>query len=188
MTRTRMIAACVLLASACGEQSNEQSADSNGSAAAKPAATGEPAKASIAEGLAAEAGHSTLVNALLAAGLSDTLSGAQPYTLFAPTDEAFRKLESGGDALLAPENEARLVSLLTGHIVPGLVTAEDLGRAIDRGKGKAELATIGGGNLTFTRAGGAIEVSGPEGSKGRLGAEKMQSNGAIHSIDAVVTE
>ncbi|MGZ8350839.1 MAG: fasciclin domain-containing protein [Allosphingosinicella sp.] len=127
------------------------------------------------------------MDALKAAGLDVTLSGAQPYTVFAPTDSAFEKLESGGsNALTAHENKAGLVALLTGHIVPGTVTAEDLAGAIDRGKGKAQIATVGGGTLAFTRSGDFLVVEGPDGNQARLGAETLQSNGIVHSLDTVL--
>ena len=191
MSNRMMMAAACMLAAACQQQSGNDSAAAGNEAAANrsaPAASGEQAKQSLAEGLAASADHGRLVNALKAAGLSDTLSGAQPYTIFAPSDAAFQKLPSGGaDTLLAAENKAQLVALLTGHIVPGLVTAEDLGRAIERGKGKAQLATVNGGTLTFTRSGDAITVEAPGGGRAQVGgAQALQSNGAIHSIDAVL--
>jgi uncharacterized surface protein with fasciclin (FAS1) repeats len=123
-----------------------------------------------------------------AAGLTETLSGAQPYTLFAPTEAAFGKLPAGAaNGLLAPEAKGQLVALLTGHIVPGVVTAEDLGRAIERGKGKAELATVGGSNLSFARDGGSIVVTDAAGGRAAVtGAERLASNGVVHSVDGVL--
>jgi uncharacterized surface protein with fasciclin (FAS1) repeats len=186
MMRAMTIAAACLALSACQQQGADgEKADATNKAA--PAA-GEQAKQSIADGLTASADHRTLVNAVEASGLGDTLSGNQPYTLFAPTDAAFARLPPGAAAgLLAPENKAQLLALLTGHIVPGTVTASDLGSAIDRGKGKASLATVGGGTLSFTRADGGIAVAGPDGSGARIaGAERLQANGVVHSIDAVL--
>lgn len=183
-----MIAAACLLATACQQQDGNSAANSAGPEA-NPAASersGDQAKQSIANGLAEAPGHGSFVAALKAAGLDSTLSGAQPYTVFAPNDAAFAKLEGGADSLTAPENKARLVTLLTGHIAPGTVTAEDLSRAIDRGKGKAEIATVGGGTLVFTRSGGSVVVAGPDGGQGRLGAEMLQSNGVVHSVDTVL--
>lgn len=187
MTRNVMIAAACVLAAACQQQGNEQAA--SGNEAARPASAGGEAEAkqSIADGLAGAADHGRFVNALKAAGLDGTLAGAQPYTVFAPTDAAFAGLEGGADSLLAPENKARLVSVLTGHIVPGAVTAEDLRKAVDRGKGKARIATVGGGTLAFTRDGNAIAVAGPDGRQGRIsGAERLQSNGVVHAVDTVL--
>lgn len=131
--------------------------------------------------------HKALARAVEAAGLAKTLSGAQPYTLFAPTDAAIAKRPGGADALLAPEAKGRLVAILTGHIVPGTVTADDLGKAIDRGKGKARLATVGGGDLIFAREGGAIVVTDAAGGRAVVtGPEVPASNGVIHSIDGVL--
>jgi uncharacterized surface protein with fasciclin (FAS1) repeats len=189
MARTSMIAAACLLAAACQQQSGDTAANGSGGAANQAAPVGgrEQAKQSIADGLAAEPEYGRFVNALKAAGLDDTLSGAQPYTVFAPTDAAFARLEGGGaDSLLAPENKASLVAVLTGHIVPGAVTAEDLRRAIDRGKGKAQIATLGGGTLVFTRSGDTIMVAGPDGSQGRVGAEQIQTNGVVHAVDTLL--
>jgi uncharacterized surface protein with fasciclin (FAS1) repeats len=189
MTRKSMIAAACLLAAACQQDSGDRAA--NGTAEANQAAPGDSrqqAKQSVAEGLASTHDHSRFVGALKAAGLDTTLSGAQPYTVFAPTDAAFGKLESGdAEALTAPENKARLVALLTGHIVPGAVTAEDLARAIERGNGKAQIATVGGGTLTFTRSGDFITFAGPDGGQGRLGGETIRSNGVVHSVDTLLT-
>jgi uncharacterized surface protein with fasciclin (FAS1) repeats len=187
MMRYAPIAAFALTLAACGQGAggNEAAPPGAGNGAA-PASEKGAASESVAEGLSTSADHGRLADALKAAGLADTLSGAQPYTIFAPTDAAFQKLEGEGNDILAAENKAALVALLTGHIVPGLVTAEDLGRAIDRGKGKAVIATVGGGDLTFTRSGDAVEVAGPDGSRARVGAGRNQSNGAIHPIDTVL--
>lgn len=191
MSNRMMMAAACMLAAACQQQGgNDSAAAGNGADADRSATAGSTgqAKQSLGDGLGASADHGRLVNALKAAGLAETLSGAQPYTIFAPTDAAFQKLDSGGaDTLLAPENKAQLVDLLTGHIVPGLVTGQDLGRAIDRGKGKAQLATVNGATLTFTRSGDAIVIESPGGGRAQIGgAEALQSNGAIHSVDAVL--
>src|SRR5688572_13345113 len=119
MMRAMTIAAACLAISACQQQGADgDEAGSPGKAdsanQAAPAA-GEQAKQSIAEGLSASADHRTLLNALEASGLADTLSGTQPYTVFAPTDAAFGKLAPGAAAgLLAPENKAQLIALLTG--------------------------------------------------------------------------
>lgn len=187
MMRFATIAVLCVAAAACG-QDDGANRTANADDSNKAAAAGDEgaAKVSVAQGLSASPEHGRLAGALKSAGLDGTLSGAQPYTIFAPTDAAFQKLE-GADAMLAPDNKAGLVSLLTGHIVPGLVTAEDLGRAIERGNGKATIATVGGGSLTFTKADGAVEIAGQGGGKARLGAERLESNGAIHSIDSVLT-
>ena len=185
------ITAAALLAAACQQDGggNAASAEANGSAARpQAAAKGERPATSILQTLEGSADHKTLANAVKAAGLTETLSGAQPYTFFAPTEAAFQKLPAGAaNSLLAPESKGQLVALLTGHIVPGTVTAADLGRAIERGKGKAELATVGGSNLSFSRSGDSILVADGAGGQARIaGAEQLQSNGVVHSVDAVL--
>jgi uncharacterized surface protein with fasciclin (FAS1) repeats len=181
-----LFAAAALLAAACqGDDGNKPEA--NGSAAA-PAAKGEQPKAHLLQALGGSADHKTLANAVKAAGLTETLSGAQPYTLFAPTETAFAKLPPGAaNGLLAPEAKGQLIALLTGHIVPGLVTAADLGRAIERGKGKAQLATVGGSNLSFARVGDSIVVTDAAGGRALVtGTERMASNGVVHSVDGLL--
>lgn len=185
------LAAAALLAAACqqGDGGNDSSPAANG-AAARPAAAakGEQPRTNILEGLTGSADHKTLANAVEAAGLTETLSGAQPYTMFAPTEAAFQKLPAGmANGLLAPDAKGQLVALLTGHIVPGTVTAEDLGRAIDRGKGKAVLATVGGSNLSFSRSGEGFLVTDASAGQARIvSADRFQSNGVVHSVDAVL--
>jgi uncharacterized surface protein with fasciclin (FAS1) repeats len=191
LKRTMVAGACLMLA-ACGDggAGNEAGAAGAAGAPANPSASGKasPGKASLLDGLTGSADHATLVNAVKAAGLTETLSGAQPYTLFAPNEAAFAKLPPGtAQGLLDPEARGQLTALLTNHIVPGWVTAEDLGRAIERGKGKAQLATVGGASLSFSREGDAIVVADAKGGRGRVaGAATPASNGVIHSIDTVM--
>jgi uncharacterized surface protein with fasciclin (FAS1) repeats len=182
--------AAALLLAACQQDEaggNASGAESNRTGAGT-VAKGEQPKSHLLDALSGSADHRTLANAVKAAGLTETLSGAQPYTLFAPTEGAFGKLPAGAaNGLLAPEAKGRLVALLTGHIVPGMVTAEDLGRAIERGKGKAELATVGGSNLSFAKDGDAIIVTDAAGGRARVtGAERLASNGVVHSVDGVL--
>jgi uncharacterized surface protein with fasciclin (FAS1) repeats len=188
--RKVLFAAAVLLAAACGKEGgNVAAADSNGAAPASGAAArGEQPKTNLLQALGGSADHKTLANAVQAAGLTETLSGAQPYTLFAPTEAAFEKLAPGtANGLLAPEAKGQLVALLTGHIVPGVVTAADLERAVDRGKGKAELATVGGSRLSFARDGNSLVVTDAAGGKARVtGSEQLASNGVVHSVDGVL--
>ncbi|MEA3053963.1 MAG: hypothetical protein QOG72_2866 [Sphingomonadales bacterium] len=184
-----LFAAAALLAAACQQEGGNASAPEGNGATARtsPVARGERPKTNILQALAGSADHKTLANAVRAAGLTQTLSGAQPYTLFAPTEAAFQKLPGGAGGLLAPEAKGQLVALLTGHIVPGMVTAADLGRAIDRGKGKAQLATVGGSNLSFSRDGDSILVTDAAGGQARIiQADMLQSNGVVHSVDGVL--
>lgn len=195
MRQMAILAACAAL-TACGsggEAGNSQTAAPEPQASAGGAGNGAQAdkaaaKASLLDTLTGSPDHATLANAIKAAGLERTLSGAQPYTLFAPTEAAFQKLPAGAvNDLLAPDRKGQLTELLTAHIVPGTVTAEDLGRAMERGKGKAQLATVGGANLTFARQGDALVLTDPKGGQARvLTPDLTASNGVVHSIDAVL--
>jgi uncharacterized surface protein with fasciclin (FAS1) repeats len=184
-----LFAAAALLAAACQQEGGGNASGETNEAGSQPraAAKGEQPKTSILQAVTGSADHRALANAVEAAGLTETLSGSQPYTLFAPTEAAFQKYPGGAGGLLAPDAKGRLVALLTGHIVPGVVTAADLGRAIDRGKGKAQLATVGGSNLAFTRDGDAIVVTDAAGGRARITkADSLQSNGVVHSVDGVL--
>jgi uncharacterized surface protein with fasciclin (FAS1) repeats len=181
-----LLAVVALLAAGCqGDDGNKS--DSNAEAP-KAVARGEQPKTHLLQALSGSADHKTLANAIQAAGLTETLSGAQPYTFFAPTEAAFEKLPSGAaNGLLTPEAKGQLVALLTGHIVPGVVTSADLGRAIERGKGKAQLATVGGSTLSFGREGDSIVVTDGAGGRALIaGAERLASNGVVHSVDGVL--
>jgi uncharacterized surface protein with fasciclin (FAS1) repeats len=185
-----LFAAAALLAVACqdgGGNNASTAVDNGGQAGPSPAAGKAQPKTNILQALTASADHKILADTVKSAGLTETLSGAQPYTLFAPSDAAFQKMPGGNNGLVALEDKGRLVVLLTGHIVPGVVTAADLGRAIDRGKGKAELATVGGSNLSFGRDGDAIVVTDAAGGRARITeADQLESNGVVHGIDGVL--
>ncbi|WP_167737637.1 fasciclin domain-containing protein [Sphingomonas parva] len=192
MARGTILAAACLTLAGCGGNGDGgnkgTAADGNASAAAAPAeGKAETGKATLLDLVSGSRDLSTFANAVKAAGLTQTFSGSQPYTIFAPTDAAFQAL-SGGTAndLLAPDAKGQLTAVLTGHVVPGVVTAEDLRRAIDRGKGKAQLATVGGATLTFTREGDTIVAAGPNGRAKLVGDEQTGSNGVVHSLDAVL--
>ena len=133
------------------------------------------------------ADHTTLVAAVKAAGLVDTLSGAGPFTVFAPTNDAFARLPAGTvDTLLMPANRAMLQSVLTYHVVPGRLTAADLMAAISAGGGSARLTTVNGAALTASMDGGAIVLTDAKGGTARVTkGDVMQSNGVIHVTDAV---
>ncbi len=132
--------------------------------------------------------HTTLVAAVKAAGLVDTLEGPGPFTVFAPTNEAFAKLPAGTvDTLLKPENKDTLVKILTYHVVAGKVSAADLKKLIKEGHGKATLKTVSGGTLTATEAGGKIVLTDEKGGTATVTiANVYQSNGVIHVIDSVL--
>jgi uncharacterized surface protein with fasciclin (FAS1) repeats len=132
--------------------------------------------------------HTTLVAAVKAAGLVDTLSGTGPFTVFAPTNAAFAKLPAGTvDTLLKPENKGTLTSVLTYHVVPGRITAADIAAKAAANMGKASYATVQGGTLTFMKGNGGWWVMDAKGNKAKITiANVMQSNGVIHVIDTVM--
>ena len=143
----------------------------------------------IVENAVNSADHTTLVAAVKAAGLVETLEGPGPFTVFAPTNEAFNKLPAGTvDSLLKPENKATLTKVLTYHVVPGRLAAHDLMKKISEGKGTAELTTVEGGKLWVTLHDGKhIELKDEKGGTALVTiANVFQSNGVIHVIDAVV--
>lgn len=131
--------------------------------------------------------HTTLVAAVKAAGLVETLSGPGPFTVFAPTNAGFAKLPAGTvDTLLQPANLALLQSVLTYHVVPGRVTAADLVKMIGAGGGQARLTTVQGGQLTASLMNGRVMLTDAKGGMAHVTqADVMQSNGVIHVTDAV---
>lgn len=141
----------------------------------------------IVEGAMGSGEHTTLVAAVKAADLGETLSGPGPFTLFAPTNAAFAKLPAGTvDTLLQPSNKAALRSVLTYHVVPGRVAASDLVRMIRNGGGEARLATVQGGVLTARLMGERVMLTDEKGGMAHvIQADLMQSNGVIHVTDAV---
>jgi uncharacterized surface protein with fasciclin (FAS1) repeats len=132
--------------------------------------------------------HTTLVTAIKAAGLVDTLKGPGPFTVFAPTDAAFAKLPAGTvDTLVKPENKQKLTSILTYHVVSGKMSAEDLKKAIKDGKGTATLKTVNGEDLTAMVSGGKVKLKDAKGGVAEVTqADVFQSNGVIHVIDTVL--
>ena len=133
--------------------------------------------------------HTTLVAAVKAAGLVDTLSGAGPFTVFAPTNAAFAKLPAGTvDNLLKPENKATLVKVLTYHVVPGRMTAVNLMKAVKDGEGEAHLKTVAGEDLSVKQPSpGKLTITDAKGDVAMVTiADVLQSNGVIHVIDTVL--
>jgi uncharacterized surface protein with fasciclin (FAS1) repeats len=132
--------------------------------------------------------HTTLVAAVKAAGLVDTLSGKGPFTVFAPTNAAFAKLPAGTvDALLKPENKGKLTSVLTYHVLPGKHSAESIMADIGKMGGKASYKTVEGDTLTFSMKDGALWVWDESGDTAKVTiADVNQSNGVIHVIDTVL--
>jgi uncharacterized surface protein with fasciclin (FAS1) repeats len=132
--------------------------------------------------------HTTLVAAVKAAGLVETLKGKGPFTVFAPTNAAFDKLPKGTvETLLKPENKEMLQGVLTYHVVSGKWNAKDIAAAIKKGGGKAEVATVQGGKLWFKMDGKDLWVIDEKGGKAKVTiADVNQSNGVIHVVDTVL--
>ena len=142
----------------------------------------------IIENAVNSADHTTLVAAVKAAGLVDTLQGAGPFTVFAPTNAAFQKLPAGTvDTLLKPENKAMLTTVLTYHVVPGRLSSVDLKKQIKMDKGTATLKTVSGGTLWAMMDGKDIVLKDEKGGMSKVTqANVFQSNGVIHVVDTVV--
>ena len=132
--------------------------------------------------------HTTLVAAVKAAGLVDTLQSPGPFTVFAPTNDAFAKLPAGTvDTLLKPENKKTLTNVLTYHVVPGRLSAKDLMEKIRAGNGKAILKTVEGADLTFAEKDGRLWIWDAKGGSAQVTIRNVnQSNGVIHVIDTVL--
>ena len=132
--------------------------------------------------------HTTLVAAVKAAGLVQTLESPGPFTVFAPTNDAFAKLPDGTvTTLLKPENKQTLTNVLTYHVVPGRLTTKDLRERIVAGGGKAELKTVQGGTLTIQEKNGKLWVIDPKGDTAEITISNvMQSNGVIQVINTVM--
>jgi len=142
----------------------------------------------IVENAVNSADHTTLVAAVKAGGLVETLEGPGPFTVFAPTNAAFAKLPAGTvETLLKPENKAMLDKILTYHVVSGRLSAADLKQMIKQGHGKAELKTVSGGTLTAMMKGNMIVLTDEKGGMSTVTqANVFQSNGVIHVVDSVL--
>ncbi|QPQ54326.1 fasciclin domain-containing protein [Allosphingosinicella flava] len=177
-----MLALLALPLAACGDGAGGGGNDMAAANTAAPAT--EPGDKSLTAALDGDA--STIGDLAKAAGLGTALGGVGPYTIFAPRNAAFDAL--GKDRVEELKGEgmrAQAASLVTAHIVPGLVTAADLQKAV--ASGKAEMTTMAGGTLSFARDGDAIVVKTADGRSARLvGGETLASNGAIHPIDGLL--
>lgn len=142
----------------------------------------------IVENAVNSADHTTLVAAVKAAGLVETLSGKGPFTVFAPVNSAFDKLPAGTVAtLLKPENKAMLTKVLTYHVVAGNMDSRAIAKAIKKGNGKAELTTVAGGKLWASMDGDKVWLTDEKGGRSMVTiADVKQLNGVIHVIDTVV--
>jgi len=172
--------AAVLAVAGCdrSEPNNLASAEPG---AAQDAAGGETIGASLDQ-------NGRFFQAARSVGLDSTLTGPGPYTVLVPTDEAFAAVEGGAlNDAGNPQNRAEITRILTYHILPGVILAEDIGKAVDSGDGKAVLATMGGETLTATKEGDAIVLTDGGGGKARITqADQQHSNGVVHRVDAVL--
>ena len=173
------IALALTLAATAAAPALAQSSMSSGTKMVGGAAM-YPSK-TIVENASQSKDHTTLVAAVKAAGLVDTLSGPGPFTVFAPTNEAFAKLPAGTvDTLLKPENKATLVKMLTYHVVPGRLTAAEL-------KNGQTLTTVQGETLTVSKSGRHVTLTDAKGGKSHVTiADVLQSNGVVHVVDTVL--
>ncbi|MEJ7768888.1 MAG: fasciclin domain-containing protein [Chitinophagaceae bacterium] len=142
----------------------------------------------IVDVAAGSSDHSTLVAAVKAADLVGTLKSKGPFTVFAPTNDAFAKLPAGTvEGLLKPENKSKLSGLLTYHVVAGNLDAKNVMSAIKKGNGKAVLKTVAGAELTASVENGSVVLTDGSGSKSTVTATDLKAgNGVIHVIDAVL--
>ena len=198
---TPFVAASALMLGACGSENTTTEADTTVVADEPMAADGMDASGNvmvggaemlptrnIVENASESPIHTTLVAAVKAAGLVDTLAGTGPFTVFAPVNTAFEKLPAGTvDTLLKPESKEKLSAILTYHVVSGRMTAADLTKAITDGNGTATLTTVQGEKLTAKMDGTNVVLTGEGGSIAIVTqADVPQSNGVIHVIDGVL--
>ena len=159
-------------------------------AADNPMVGGAPmfADKNIVENAVNSADHTTLVAAVQAAGLVETLQGAGPFTVFAPTNDAFAKLPAGTvETLLKPENKDQLVKILTCHVVAANALAADINKMIMDDGGAHTVATVGGCEFTVKAEGDKITITDGQGNVANVTiADVRQSNGVIHVIDTVL--
>jgi len=200
--RAALAAASAIALAACAQGSGDMKtagsmqggANMQGGAMAQPAnlpvVGGQPMypNKTIVENAVNSADHTTLVAAVKAAGLVETLSSPGPFTVFAPTNAAFGALPAGTvDNLVKPENKATLTKILTYHVVPGRLDAAALMQQIQAGGGRAMLKTASGGTLTATAANGRVMVMDDMGGSSTVTqADVYQSNGVIHVVDKVL--
>lgn len=175
---------------------NAMAANSANNAATAPAADGNPmvggapmlASKDIVDNAVNSKDHTTLVAAVKAAELVETLKDKGPFTVFAPTNAAFDKIPKATlDTLMKPESKKALAGILTYHVVAGKQDAASIVKAIEDGKGKATFKTVAGGTLTAAKEGNNVVLTDEKGGKSTVTiADVMQSNGVIHVVDSVL--
>ena len=186
--KTTLFAAVVGLAAASGIISIAATAPALAEATIKVGGAAMYPSKNIIQNAINSKDHTTLVAAVKAAGLVDTLQGPGPFTVFAPVNSAFQKLPAGTVAnLLKPENKGTLTAVLTYHVVPGKYSAADLMNEVKMGGGKAILKTVEGEALTVEQVGRKLEIVDAKGDKATVTiADVNQSNGIIHVVDTVL--
>jgi len=176
MIRTALLLAATVSLSACGSGMDNTTAGNTDTASARPT----PAKGVLADALG-KPGSGRFAAAAKEAGMEPVFKGPGPYTLFMPSDAAL-----GGAGNLGANKEA-LTRLISAHILPGTILAEDIGHAIDANDGKAQLKTMAGDTLTATRDGDRIKLAGPDGGTATVtAANEVYANGVVHRVDGVL--
>lgn len=182
--RLNLMAAAALSVIAAGCDAGDGGAGTNQAASNQSAQAGKADGQTIAAGLDQ---NSRFFQAAKAAGLDQTLSGSGPYTVLVPSDEAFGKVQGALQDTADPQNRAELTRILTYHVLPGTVLVEDIGKAVDNGKGKATIGTMGGEPLTATKEGGTVVLADASGAKAKIvQGDQKRSNGVVHLVDAVL--
>jgi len=171
--------AAALAASGCNKSDNANGTPAQPAEAAKKAGNQTIADALDKNGRFYQTAH--------AAGLDSTLAGPGPYTVLVPKDEAFASVQGALAEPAKPENRAELTRVLTYHILPGTVLIDDLGKAVDNGKGKALVQTMNGQTLTATKEGGKVVLTDTSGGKATIvEGDQQRSNGVVQYVDAVL--
>ncbi len=172
-------AACLALLPACSASDDE-----NGD----PTVTEDKSEETIASALGTLPDMTAMNSAISSAGLGSIFDGPGSYTVLAPNDEAFRALGDNGAALLEESQRPLLVGILRNHILPGHLTPEDIGAAIDAQGGEVTMTTLGDGTVTFSREGGAVTVTNGSGATAQLASNSTAgTNGVIVPLDTVLT-
>jgi len=187
MSAALLASGCMSMDDGMSDDGMAMGADANAEATVMVGGAAMYPSRNIVENAANSADHTTLVAAVTAAGLADTLSGTGPFTVFAPTNAAFAKLPAGTvETLVMPANRATLTKILTYHVVPGRVAAADLMGQIQAGGGRATLTTVEGSPLTASMRGSAVILTDEKGGVATVTqADVFQSNGVIHVTDTV---
>ena len=176
-------AAAAVIARSAGNNNTDNAAGNSPTNVQSPQAEKAAGNKTIAAGLPADG---KFMAAAKAAGLDQTLAGPGPYTVFVPTDEAIAGAPEGTFDT-SPGNRAQLTGIITNMILPGTVLVADIDKAIEAGKGKAPLATMGGGTLTATKDGGNVVITDAAGHKATItGGDQQFSNGVVHQVTAVL--